>query len=59
MTKRSAAFAALFASILALPCVGQAQKFKVEKFDIKGDGGTDYVAVEPATGRVFVSPQRT
>src|SRR5437899_13093379 len=33
----------------------QAPKFKVEKFDIKGDGGTDYVAVEPATGRVFVS----
>jgi DNA-binding beta-propeller fold protein YncE len=34
---------------------GQAQTFKVEKFDIKGDGGTDYVAVESATGRVFVS----
>ena len=49
------AFAALFASILALPCAGQAQQFKVEKFDIKGDGGTDYVAVEAATGRVFVS----
>ena len=23
--------------------VAQAQTFKVEKFDIKGDGGTDYV----------------
>src|SRR6202000_1648244 len=32
-----------------------AQTFKVEKFDIKGDGGTDYVAVDAATGRVFVS----
>src|SRR5215470_138586 len=32
-----------------------AQPFKVEKHDIKGDGGTDYVAVESATGRVFVS----
>jgi hypothetical protein len=32
-----------------------AQSFKAEKFDIKGDGGTDYVTVEPATGRVFVS----
>jgi DNA-binding beta-propeller fold protein YncE len=31
------------------------QAFKVEKFDIKGDGGTDYVTVEAATGRVFVS----
>src|SRR3954452_19825695 len=34
---------------------GSAQTFKVEKFDIKGDGGTDYVAVQPETGRVFVS----
>src|SRR5207245_2508861 len=25
------------------------------KYDIKGEGGTDYVAVEAATGRVFVS----
>jgi YVTN family beta-propeller protein len=32
-----------------------AQTFKVEKFDIKGDGGTDYISVEPGTGRVFVS----
>jgi len=35
--------------------VSHAQTFNVEKFDIKGDGGTDYVSVEPATGRVFVS----
>ena len=40
---------------LAAPGVGWAQNFTVEKFDIKGDGGTDYVAVEAATGRVFVS----
>src|SRR5689334_8136578 len=32
-----------------------APTFKSEKFDIKGEGGTDYVTVEPATGRVFVS----
>src|SRR6478735_3579584 len=32
-----------------------AQAFKVDKYDIKGEGGTDYVTVEPATGRVFVS----
>jgi DNA-binding beta-propeller fold protein YncE len=32
-----------------------APTFKTEKFDIKGDGGTDYVTVESATGRVFVS----
>jgi DNA-binding beta-propeller fold protein YncE len=45
----------LFASSLAAPNVGHAQTFKMEKFDIKGDGGTDYVAAETATGRVFVS----
>src|SRR5262249_9182425 len=33
----------------------QAPAFKVDKYNIKGDGGTDYVAVEAATGRVFVS----
>src|SRR5213593_187645 len=49
------ALAVLFAANLAAPTVGHAQTFKVEKFDIKGDGGTDYVAVESATGRVFVS----
>jgi DNA-binding beta-propeller fold protein YncE len=37
------------------PPPAAAQTFKTEKFDIKGDGGTDYVAVESATGRVFVS----
>src|SRR3954451_7353538 len=56
MTRRSlAAAVALCASIVAAPRIGQAQPFKVEKSDIKGDGGTDYVTVEPATGRVFVS----
>src|SRR6202163_1802348 len=50
-----AALAALFTTILAAPGVGHAQAFKVEKFDIKGEGGTDYVAVEAVTGRVFVS----
>src|SRR5215813_4216003 len=56
MTRRLiTVLAVLFATGLAVPGVGQAQNFKVEKFDIKGDGGTDYVAVESATGRVFVS----
>jgi DNA-binding beta-propeller fold protein YncE len=40
---------------LAAPRAGFAQTFKVDKVDIKGDGGTDYVTVEAATGRVFVS----
>ncbi len=45
----------LFGVALAAPRVGHAQSFKSQKFDIKGDGGTDYVTIEPATGRVFVS----
>ena len=56
MTRRLATtLAVLFASSFAAPIIGHAQTFKVEKFDIKADGGTDYVAVESATGRVFVS----
>ncbi len=56
MTRSSLTVPAVLIAIgLAAPNFGQAQKFKVEKFDIKGDGGTDYVAVEAATGRVFVS----
>jgi DNA-binding beta-propeller fold protein YncE len=56
MTKRGLSLAAIVACVsVASSGVGHAQAFKVEKFDIKGDGGTDYVAVEAATGRVFVS----
>jgi DNA-binding beta-propeller fold protein YncE len=49
------AIAVVFAISFGLPNIGHTQTFKVEKFDIKGDGGTDYVSVEAATGRVFVS----
>jgi DNA-binding beta-propeller fold protein YncE len=56
MTRRLlTALVVLSAASLAAPGVAHAQAFKVEKFDIKGDGGTDYVAVDAATGRVFVS----
>src|SRR5579871_1083199 len=56
MTRRVLSVPVLFFfTSLAAPFLGTAQTFKVEKFDIKGDGGTDYVAVESATGRVFVS----
>ena len=50
-----AALIVLSAAGLAAPTAGDAQTFKVEKFDIKGEGGTDYVVVESGTGRVFVS----
>jgi DNA-binding beta-propeller fold protein YncE len=49
------ALALLSAASLAAPRTAPAQTFKVEKVDIKGEGGTDYVTVESATGRVFVS----
>ena len=56
MTRRLlTALAVLLVTSLAAPSIGRAQTFNVEKFDIKGEGGTDYVAVEAATGRVFVS----
>src|SRR5580693_9320825 len=45
----------LSAASLATPGMGHAQTFQTQKFDIHGDGGTDYVAVESATGHVFVS----
>ena len=54
-TRLLTAPAVLFAIGLAAPSIGHAQTFKAEKFDIKGDGGTDYIAVESATGHVFVS----
>src|SRR5437867_885409 len=55
MKQMLTALALLSAISLAAPRAGHAQTFKTEKFDIKGDGGTDYIAVESATGRVFVS----
>src|SRR5213078_708424 len=45
----------LVGATLTLAAASDAPKFNVEKFDIKGEGGTDYVAVEAATGRVFVA----
>jgi DNA-binding beta-propeller fold protein YncE len=56
MTRRLlVALAFLSVTSLVLPGTAIAQNFKVAKFDIKGEGGTDYVTVEPASGRVFVS----
>jgi hypothetical protein len=58
MTRYSiTAGAVLLAAALATPSAGQAQTFKVQKFNIGGDGGTDYLVAEPGTGRVFVSRQ--
>jgi DNA-binding beta-propeller fold protein YncE len=47
--------ALLLMASFGAPGIAQAQNFKMEKFDIKGDGGTDYITAEAGTGRVFVS----
>lgn len=54
-TQSIVAAALVVASALARPSVSPAQTFKVVKFNIGGDGGTDYLTAEPGTGRVFVS----
>src|SRR5438552_18716763 len=56
MTCRSPrAPAFLLCLALAAPRAGHAQTFTVAKFNIGGDGGTDYLTAEPGSGRVFVS----
>jgi DNA-binding beta-propeller fold protein YncE len=40
---------------IVLATVSHAQAFKVAKYSIGGDGGTDYLTAEAGTGRVFVS----
>ena len=49
------AVAVLIAASFAAPSVGSAQSFEVDKWNIGGDGGTDYLTAEAGTGRVFVS----
>jgi DNA-binding beta-propeller fold protein YncE len=56
MIRRSlAALALLLAAAAICPRPTPAQTFKVQKYSIGGDGGTDYLTAEPGTGRVFVS----
>lgn len=48
-------FALLFSLAAASATPTAAQSFKVEKYNIGGEGGTDYITAERGTGRVFVS----
>jgi DNA-binding beta-propeller fold protein YncE len=52
--RRMTAAISIAAGIL-LPALSSAQAYKVEKYNIGGDGGTDYLTSDPATGRVFIS----
>jgi DNA-binding beta-propeller fold protein YncE len=45
----------LLVGALVAPAVMSAQTYKVEKFNIGGEGGTDYLTSDPASGRVFIS----
>src|SRR4029079_15926190 len=55
MKKTAFAIPALLIAAMFVADVGNAQTFRVQKYNIGGDGGTDYVTAEPGTGRVFVS----
>ncbi|HTK82782.1 MAG TPA: hypothetical protein VL633_10855 [Bacteroidota bacterium] len=50
-----ARFVVLIVVLLGLVGIAASQTFKVQKFSIGGDGGTDYLTAEPGTGRIFVS----
>lgn len=41
--------------IVAIASTASAQNFKIQKWNIGGEGGTDYLVAEPGTNRVFVS----
>ena len=45
----------LLVGALIAPAIVSAQTYKVEKYNIGGEGGTDYLTSDPATGRVFIS----
>ena len=53
--KRIFELAVAIVAVVNLVIVADAQTFKVQKFSIGGDGGTDYLTAEPGTGRIFVS----
>lgn len=53
-TSSSLASAALLALATLAPSA-RAQTFKVAKYNIGGEGGTDYLTAEAGSGRVFVS----
>ena len=55
MTKQILTAALVVVAALGSPSIGSAQTFKVDKWNIGGVGGTDYLVAEPGTGRVFVS----
>lgn len=54
-TRIQATLAAAALVGMAVPAGLAAQSFMVHKYTIGGEGGTDYLTADPASGRVFVS----
>lgn len=54
LSSRFSSLAAL-ASLATLAATAPAQQYKVEKYNIGGEGGFDYLTADPASGRVYVS----
>jgi len=50
-------FAIVFVLLIGFTFIStlNAQEFKVKKYSIGGEGGTDYITSEPGTGRLFIS----
>lgn len=57
MTRHGFTASFFLVATLASPGAGHAQTFKVDKWNIGGEGRTDYIVAEAGTGRVFVSRQ--
>src|SRR5579864_308574 len=55
MSKLAVTLRAGLIALALAPRLAHAQTFVVHKYNIGGDGGTDYLTAEPGTGRVFVS----
>ena len=53
--RRMTAALSMFLGALAAPALLSAQSYKVEKYNIGGEGSTDYLTSDPAAGRVFIS----
>ena len=49
------AFATAIACSVSIAGGASAQTYKTQKYNIGGEGGTDYLTADPATGRVFIS----
>lgn len=55
MSRISSTAPILAAAVFAVsPLLAHAQTFTIQKYNIGGEGGSDYITAEPGTGRVFV-----